>query len=656
MMAFVMVISMISVPAFAATGTTYQDGTYTKTSVVEPNEDAEFSAYDISVDVVIEGGTISSVAFSEGNAFGGDSADAEDNEYYSGKAMNGASSRVGVAEQIIANNGVEGVDTVSSATCSSNAILSAVAEVLEEAAIEEEEPAADSGYVLMNIPYDEFYAAEGVEGVDAVTTATVKTYNQNMAAGSYHDGYEAADPISEAVIEGITYPVYVEDMSVLEGLTQVKAEDTATITVASGKRDLTTKEVSGADLLFASGDYAYYIMEEAPNAYKTLSVNADGSFRFSAVSAEAIAAEGMEVEMVYAAHYTDIEFNVTAAEITDTCVINAITLTTSDGEEHALRHVEDIWRKTSLGWNWDSLDGNGLAGKTIVGVTYYIEDEGVYSIYEYEVNETVKLNPGEVTAEMVDANTIVLTGLPEDIENAAATVQTKVGRGETPTVVAENVAIENNTIVTTDAMVVHGTIYTVKVISDNYGDTSTTIGDLCAVNEFTDVAEDAWYHEAVDYVLNNEIMNGNGDGTFAPETALNRAMMVQILYNIEGRPAYESTAAFADVAEDAWYYDAVMWAASEGIVNGYSESQFGPNDVVTREQMVTILWRYEGEPAATAEITFADAADISDWAEAAVAWAVENGVVEGVGNNLFNPTGSSKRAEVAQMFMNYLTK
>lgn len=480
-LALVMLVSMIPVPVLAeedSTAATYKDGTYTKTATVNPDEWEDFTAYDLSVDVVIESGKITNVAFSEGNTFGND----EDNETYSGRALNGRGKYVGVAAQIIEKNGVEGVDVVTTATCTSNAIISAVTAALEDAAVTEEQPAepeTTSAYVLMNIPYDEFYEAEGISGVDVATTATVKTYNQSMAAGSYHEGYAAADPISDAKILGITYPVYVEDLAVLEDLTKVTDEDTATISVASGKSSLTEKEVSGVDLLFASGDYAYYVMTGEPTHYKALSVEEDGSFTFSAVNGTVTKAEGMEAELSYGGHYTDIELVVSAEEITDTAVVNAVTLTTSDGTEYALRHVEHIWRKTDLGWNWEELDGNGLSGKTITNVTYYLKDtktdengteETVYGIYSYDVNLTVKLNAGEVTAEFADENTITLTGLPEDIQNAKATVKTQVGRGETATVIAENVDVVNGTITTTDAAT-EGT-YVITITSDNYADFS----------------------------------------------------------------------------------------------------------------------------------------------------------------------------------------
>ena len=472
-LALVMLVSMIPVPVLAeedSTAATYKDGTYTKTATVNPDEWEDFTAYDLSVDVVIESGKITNVAFSEGNTFGND----EDNETYSGRALNGRGKYVGVAAQIIEKNGVEGVDVVTTATCTSNAIISAVTAALEDAAVTEEQPAepeTTSAYVLMNIPYDEFYIAEGVSGVDVVTTATVKTYNQGKAAGSYHTGY-TTESASNAVIEGVTYPVYVEDLAVLSGLTQVTDEDSATITVASGKKDLTTKEVTGADLLFASGDYAYYVMSTEPGMYKTLTVGEDGTFSFSAVNASAVDGKDEAAELVYTGNYTDIELRMTAEEVVNASSVNAVILTAGDGEKYALRHVENVWNNTDLGWNWEDLDGKGLEGKKITNVTYYLETEDVYGIYSYDVDLTVKRNAGEVTAEFTDANTIVLTNLPEDIENAKATVKTKVGRGETATVIAENVDVVNGTITTTDAAE-NGT-YVIAITSDNYADISTT--------------------------------------------------------------------------------------------------------------------------------------------------------------------------------------
>ena len=181
--------------------------------------------------------------------------------------------------------------------------------------------------------------------------------------------------------------------------------------------------------------------------------------------------------------------------------------------------------------------------------------------------------------------------------------------------------------------------------------------ETCILAKYSDLVLTEWYHDAIHYCVEEYLMTGTSDTTFEPIDTLSRAMLVQILYNVEGRPAAETDKSFTDVSEDDWYYDAVMWAAEEGIVLGNPDGTYAPEDDVTREQMVTILWRYAGEPKASAEeIPFTDAADIDDWARAAVLWAFENEVVQGVGENRFNPDGNSERAEAAQLMMNYFTK
>lgn len=359
------------------------------------------------------------------------------------------------AEEMLANTAAASVDA---------------AELIKEL---QDKIKAASKYVLMNIPYEAFYKTEGVSGVDVVSTATVKTYNQNMAAGSYHEGYTAPADLKDAKILGITYPVLIEENAVMEALkkqTEVKDEDSATITVASGKSSLTTKEVSGSDLLFASGDYAYYVMKDEPASYKTLTVGEDGTFIFSAVSKAADAAEFGKAEITYGGHYTDIAFTV-ADETNINGTVYAITLT-AEGEKYALRHVEDIWRLTSLGWNWDSLDGKGLQGKTITNVTYYVKNETGYGVYSYDVNLPVKLNPGtEAAASFANMKAIEVTGLPEDIKTPKAEVKTQVGRGETATTIAENVDVTDGKIVT-ESDAAYQQAYVVTITSENYGDIS----------------------------------------------------------------------------------------------------------------------------------------------------------------------------------------
>lgn len=175
-------------------------------------------------------------------------------------------------------------------------------------------------------------------------------------------------------------------------------------------------------------------------------------------------------------------------------------------------------------------------------------------------------------------------------------------------------------------------------------------------NPFTDVSENEWYYDAVRFVYENGLMNGYDNNTFAPNANLSRAMLTQILYNKEGRPV-SSGSSFADVTSDAWYSEAVAWAAAQGIVSGYGNGLFGPNDHITREQLAVMLWRYAGEPAATnKKLHFNDVDEVSGYALDALCWATENGIINGKGGGILDPRGQATRAQVAQMLMNYLRK
>ena len=181
-------------------------------------------------------------------------------------------------------------------------------------------------------------------------------------------------------------------------------------------------------------------------------------------------------------------------------------------------------------------------------------------------------------------------------------------------------------------------------------------GADCPSRSFTDLGSvGTWYHEAVDYVLRNDLMGGYGNGTFGPNNNLTRAQFAQILFNKEGRPVVNYLLQYGDVAEGAWYTEAIRWATSRGIVGGYGNGMFGPNDNITREQLAVMLWRYAGSPAATdKELHFTDADKASGYALEALRWAVENGVMIGKGNGQLAPQGLATRGQVAQMLMNFL--
>ena len=169
-------------------------------------------------------------------------------------------------------------------------------------------------------------------------------------------------------------------------------------------------------------------------------------------------------------------------------------------------------------------------------------------------------------------------------------------------------------------------------------------------NPFTDASEGDWYYEAVRFVQERGLMNGYSDSRFGPEDTLSRAQLAQILFSKEGRPGVDYLLGFSDVAGGTWYAEAVRWAASQGIVGGYGDGTFGPDDPITREQLALMLWRYSGSPSATnKELNFNDEDEVSGFALEALRWAVENGILTGYGDGRLGPKGQASRAQVAQM-------
>ena len=174
-------------------------------------------------------------------------------------------------------------------------------------------------------------------------------------------------------------------------------------------------------------------------------------------------------------------------------------------------------------------------------------------------------------------------------------------------------------------------------------------------NPFSDIAAGAWYYDAVRYVQENGLMGGYEDGTFGPNDSLTRAQFAQILFNRAGKPAVNYLLSYTDVADGAWYAGAIRWAASQGIAGGYGNGMFGPNDPITREQLAVMLWRYAGSPAATdRELHFNDTDEVSGFALEALRWAVEKGVISGYGDGRLAPQGLATRAQVAQMLKSFL--
>ena len=184
------------------------------------------------------------------------------------------------------------------------------------------------------------------------------------------------------------------------------------------------------------------------------------------------------------------------------------------------------------------------------------------------------------------------------------------------------------------------------------------IEDETVKANFADVAADAWYADAVQYVYENGMMSGTSETTFSPDLTTTRGMIVTILYRMENEPAVTGTTAFTDVAADQYYANAVAWAAQNGIVSGTTATTFAPNNAITREQMAAILYRYAQfkgyDVSVKADLSvYTDAAQVSTYATDAMAWANGAQLITGTSQAMQTPASNATRAQVATILMRF---
>lgn len=252
-------------------------------------------------------------------------------------------------------------------------------------------------YVLMNIPYADFYKAElnNTVKVDATTSATKTKTKSTLANGSYH-----ADNTGEH-ISGITYPVKIKVGTDLSKLTKITDTSKVSITVNMKGKETTT-EYKGKDALFESADYSYYVLSTAPAYYKELTVNENGSYSFGKTTATEKTVEGAAIEKFKtSSKYGDYQLNLNFDKVADSDQISgntkvlAAVITTTDGTQYGLRHVENIWKGTEFAWGTGfttqshgcPISGEHYAsmmGKTIDAVTYYTEN----GVVKYDIDDT----------------------------------------------------------------------------------------------------------------------------------------------------------------------------------------------------------------------------------------------------------------------------
>ena len=179
-----------------------------------------------------------------------------------------------------------------------------------------------------------------------------------------------------------------------------------------------------------------------------------------------------------------------------------------------------------------------------------------------------------------------------------------------------------------------------------------TVNEGATSEGFTDVPEDSFYFEAVNWAVEEKITEGLTNTTFGPDAQCNRAQVVTFLWRLDGKPAASGENVFTDVEAGSWYEDAVLWAVENQVTNGMGEGIFMPTGICNRAQIVSFLWKYAGKPASDAEMPFTDVEEGSWYAEA-VAWAVEKGITSGLTETTFGPSEPCNRAQIVTFLYRY---
>lgn len=412
------------------------DGTYTKTAhVVRTDEDDEngdmWTEYDVKVSLEVKDGVFSNITVIPENGY-----QAFESQTYFAKAYNKSKGFKTLLEGKEATedtinrwytNTSDNPDAVSGATRTADAIKSAALDAIHEAEEKTAEPEkTEPVYVLMNIPYAHFYEADVNNGVpvDAFSSATLnKTRTAGLAGGSYHvkaDGTE---------ITGITFPVKVEEID-LSGYKEVTDKDSVDITVTN-RGTTSTTTYSGKDALFENESYAYYVLSEVPAYYKEASVNADGTLSFGRVVGEVQELSGIDADLMTETSYGDYQLSLSGLDMIDALAdqVYAVIVSTKEGSDYGMRHLENIWRVSELAWcTGFTKDVHGcptssahyvnMMGQHINKVTYYTS-KGIYEIPVDNLYVPVKFE-GSVKVENADVSAgstaVTADGIPADFE------------------------------------------------------------------------------------------------------------------------------------------------------------------------------------------------------------------------------------------------
>ena len=464
-------------------------------------------------------------------------------------------------------------------------------------------------------------------GAISVTLKDGTFTSQNAPA--VYLGHSKSGDTTKTYTQGVTLDIQGGTFtSLTEGMTPIYVANKE-----SGDAESYTKEV------ISGGSFKESVAQYVTSNLK-YEANANGTYTYHETLDDALAVSN-NVSSVAAAKPGATVVTVTVKNGND---VDTIKLTS--GTEYSLPDYPDQGYNHFVGWS----DGtNTYKGGETVPITANTIFTAVWS-YIPPANPNYRIDipaaeGGTVTADPAAAKagaTVTLTATPDEgYALGSLTVTDRFG---------DAVKVTENADGTYTFTMPNGQV-TVKA-------TFVETEEPAPAEPFPDVDENDWFYDEVVYVYENGLMNGVENNQFAPNTATNRAMLATILYRLAGEPAVSGDLPFTDVESGTWYTDAVLWAAQNGIVNGLGENTFAPMNTLTREQLVTMLYRYaeaEGyDVSAAADLSgYPDAGKVQPYAQEAMSWAVAEGIVAGMEDGTLNPAGNATRAQIATILMRF---
>ena len=483
----------------------------------------------------------------------------------------------------------------------------------------------------------------------------------------------------------------------VNGTAADELSNTFTLTpIENSKVQVDFENVTLFDLPADNAKYTFLTSSRTPNDYGTeRQIRKGGTIEFAMLPAKGYLIRNLDFQggtVTRCALQTDGSWSIRMENVVSTITFKAdiysmvsLTITApqngtltvklgdtvlTDGAKLAAGDILTIAADPATGYTLDKLTVSGATKQP--GGTYKVDAAAVSVSASFKSTGGTSGGGGGGGGGAVAPTTYDIV-IPSALANIVKADKTKAAAGDTVTLTVS----DEGTLTVTDsngksvALTDLGSgKYTFKMPSSKVnvafaasGETKPCDGGKdCPSAPFKDVDTGKWYHVSIDYVLTHSIMNGVSGTSFAPNSNLTRGMLVQILFNLEGKPQ-SASASFSDVKVDAWYAKAVGWAAANKVVTGYADDTFRPNAAVTREQAAAILYRYaqsKGIDVSVGEdtniLSYADALQASEYAIPALQWAVGAGVLNGKSDNLLAPTGTATRAEIAAIMQRWCEK